>query len=442
MQQKKETRRPFIEHWQVIKAMLVIYDVISIAAAYFIALLLRFDFHYSEIPYEYLSPYKKYIPFYIVICVIIYAGMRLYRSIWRFASYDELLRVVKSTGLCVLVHAAFAITVRMPISYYLMGLTLQFGFTIGIRFAYRFILLLRSDKYKKSHKVKNVLVIGAGKSGSMVIRELNTTKHLNDEPRCIIDDNPNKWGRFIDGVLVFGGRDRILEAVDQFNIDKIYLAIPSVSPQIRRDILNICKETDCELKSLPGIYQIANGEVSLSKMRKVEIEDLLGRDPIKVNLDDICSYIEKNVVLITGGGGSIGSELCRQVAAHNPKQLIIFDIYENNAYDIQQELIKKYPDLNLVTLIGSVRDNRRIFQVVEQYHPNIVFHAAAHKHVPLMEGSPCEAIKNNVIGTYNTAFAAMIHNVDKFVLISTDKAVNPCNIMGATKRLCRPSTIW
>lgn len=190
------------------------------------------------------------------------------------------------------------------------------------------------------------------------------------------------------------------------------------------------------MKSLPGIYQIANGEVSLSKIRKVEIEDLLGRDPIKVNLDEICSYIEKNVVLITGGGGSIGSELCRQVAAHNPKQLIIFDIYENNAYDIQQELIKKYPDLNLVTLIGSVRDNRRIFQVFEQYHPNIVFHAAAHKHVPLMEGSPCEAIKNNVIGTYNTAFAAMIHNVDKFVLISTDKAVNPCNIMGATKRLC------
>lgn len=235
---------------------------------------------------------------------------------------------------------------------------------------------------------------------------------------------------------MFGGRDRILEAVDQFDIDKIYLAIPSASPQIRRDILNICKETDCELKSLPGIYQIANGEVSLSKMRNVEIEDLLGRDPIKVNLDDICSYIEKNVVLVTGGGGSIGSELCRQIAAHNPKQLIIFDIYENNAYDIQQELIKKYPDLNLVTLIGSVRDNRRIYQVFEQYHPNIVFHAAAHKHVPLMEVSPCEAIKNNVIGTYNTAFAAMIHNVDKFVLISTDKAVNPCNIMGATKRLC------
>ena len=270
----------------------------------------------------------------------------------------------------------------------------------------------------------------------MVIRELNTTKHLNDEPRCVIDDNPNKWGRFIDGVLVFGGRDRILEAVDRFDIDKIYLAIPSTSPQVRRDILNICKETDCELKSLPGIYQIANGEVSLSKMRNVEIEDLLGRDPIKVNLDDICSYIEKNVVLVTGGGGSIGSELCRQIAAHNPKQLIIFDIYENNAYDIQQELIKKYPDLNLVTLIGSVRDNRRIYQVFEQYHPNIVFHAAAHKHVPLMEVSPCEAIKNNVIGTYNTAFAAMIHNVDKFVLISTDKAVNPCNIMGATKRLC------
>lgn len=425
-----------IRHWHVVTGVLVIYDAITIAASYFLALLLRFDFHYSTIPAEYLSPYKKLILLYVAICIAIYAWMRLYKSIWRFASYDELLRVIKATILTALIHIAFSLYARMPVSYYMMGITLQFVCTIGIRFAYRFVLLLRSNKRDRHRKAERVMVIGAGKSGSMVIRELTTTAHLQDRPCCIIDDNPNKWGRYIDGVPVYGGRDRILEAAEKFDIDKIYFAIPTASAAVRRDLLNICKETGCELKSLPGIYQLANGEVSLAKMRDVQIEDLLGREPIKVNLDEICEYIEDKVVLVTGGGGSIGSELCRQIAAHRPKQLVIFDIYENNAYEIQQELLKKYPELNLVTLIGSVRDNRRIFHVFEMYNPDITFHAAAHKHVPLMEASPCEAIKNNTIGTYNTAFAAMMHNCNKFVLISTDKAVNPTNCMGATKRSC------
>ena len=425
-----------IQHWHVVTGVLVIYDAVTIAASYFLALLLRFDFHYSTIPEEYLVPFKMQILPYVAICIVIYAWLRLYKSIWRFASYDELLRVIKATILTALIHIAFSLYARMPVSYYMMGITLQFVCTIGIRFAYRFVLLLRSNKRDRHRKAERVMVIGAGKSGSMVIRELTTTAHLQDRPCCIIDDNPNKWGRYIDGVPVYGGRDRILEAAEKFDIDKIYFAIPTASAAVRRDLLNICKETGCELKSLPGIYQLANGEVSLAKMRDVQIEDLLGRDPIRVNLDEICDYIENKVVLVTGGGGSIGSELCRQIAAHRPKQLIIFEIYENNAYEIQQELLKKYSELNLVTLIGSVRDNRRIFQVFEMYNPDITFHAAAHKHVPLMEASPCEAIKNNTIGTYNTAFAAMMHNCSKFVLISTDKAVNPTNCMGATKRSC------
>ena len=325
---------------------------------------------------------------------------------------------------------------RMPISYFMMGITLQLVFTLGVRFAYRFILLLRDKQVSQSGKVKNVMCIGGGRAGQMVVRELKTSRKMNEVPVCIIDDNPNKWGRYVEGVRVFGGRDRILEAVEKYSIEKIYFTIPSANAEVRRDILNICKESGCELKSLPGIYQIANGDVALSKMKDVDIEDLLGRDTIKVNMDGIFENIRDKVILVTGGGGSIGSELCRQIAANSPKQLIIFDIYENNAYDIQQEIKTRWPDVNLVTLIGSVRDNRRIFQVFDQYNPDIVYHAAAHKHVPLMEDSPCEAIKNNTIGTYNTAFAAMMHNCGRFVLISTDKAVNPTNCMGATKRTC------
>ena len=427
-----------IKHWHFVTICLIAYDVLAVAASYFAALMLRFDMRYSAIPQEYLGSYIRFITLYAVLCVIVFAAMKLYRSIWRFASYDELVRLLMATCITAVIHIVLISILfhRMPISYFMMGITLQLVFTLGVRFAYRFILLLRDKQVSQSGKVKNVMCIGGGRAGQMVVRELKTSRKMNEVPVCIIDDNPNKWGRYVEGVRVFGGRDRILEAVEKYSIEKIYFTIPSANAEVRRDILNICKESGCELKSLPGIYQIANGDVALSKMKDVDIEDLLGRDTIKVNMDGIFENIRDKVILVTGGGGSIGSELCRQIAANSPKQLIIFDIYENNAYDIQQEIKTRWPDVNLVTLIGSVRDNRRIFQVFDQYNPDIVYHAAAHKHVPLMEDSPCEAIKNNTIGTYNTAFAAMMHNCGRFVLISTDKAVNPTNCMGATKRTC------
>ena len=281
-----------------------------------------------------------------------------------------------------------------------------------------------------------VMLIGAGSAGRMILRDINKAPEIGERVVCIIDDNPNKWQRDIDGVPIVGGRDTILAAVEEFHIEKIYLAIPSASAAQRRDILAICQETDCELKNLPGMYQLILGQVSVSNMKPVSVEDLLGREPVKADLREVFNFINGKVVMVTGGGGSIGSELCRQIAAHTPRQLIIFDVYENNAYDIQLELREKYPNLDLQVLIGSVRDSRRMFEIFHDYRPQIVYHAAAHKHVPLMEDSPCEAIKNNAIGTYKTAYAAMVHGCERFVLISTDKAVNPTNIMGASKRLC------
>ena len=280
------------------------------------------------------------------------------------------------------------------------------------------------------------MVIGAGNAGQSIIRDIKQARELEDEVVCVIDDDPNKWNRYIEGIPIVGGRDTILENVEKYQVEKIYLAIPSASAQTRRDILEVCKETNCELKNLPGMYQLVSGEITVSKMKKVSVEDLLGREPIQADMKEVFDFVNDKVVIVTGGGGSIGSELCRQIAAHSPRQLIIFDIYENNAYDIQMELREKYPGLDLVVLIGSVRDSRTVFSVFEEYRPQIVYHAAAHKHVPLMEDSPNEAIKNNAIGTYKTAYAAMVHGCERFVLISTDKAVNPTNIMGASKRLC------
>lgn len=362
--------------------------------------------------------------------------MRLYKSIWRFASYAELMRVILATIVtgCIHIIVVTICVLRMPISYYMIGITIQFILTLGIRFSYRFVLLLRG-RSNKSDKEKKVMLIGAGSAGQMIFRDIKSAKETNEKVACFIDDNPNKWGRYIDNVPVYGGRDRIMEAVDKFQIEKIYVAIPSAKPEDKRDILRVCNETPCELMNLPGMYQLYTGEVTVSKMKKVQIEDLLGRDPIKSDMEEVFDYIKGKVVLITGVG-SIGSELARQIASHQPKHLILFDVYENNAYDIQLELKKKYPELQLDTLIGSVRDSRKMFQVFEKYRPEIVYHAAAHKHVPLMEDSPCEAIKNNAMGTYKTAYAAMSHGCKKFVLISTDKAVNPTNIMGASKRLC------
>lgn len=298
------------------------------------------------------------------------------------------------------------------------------------------MLLLRSQLGGDSSLQRRVMIIGAGEAGQIILRDIKHSEKVDERVYCMIDDNPNKRNRYIDGVPVVGGSDSIFEAVEQYAIEKIYVAIPSATAEERREILNVCKETGCEIKNLPGLYQFMTGQISIASMKNVEVEDLLGRDVIKVNMDEIFQYIKGKTVLVTGGGGSIGSELCRQVAEHHPEKLIIFDVYENNAYDIQLELRKKHPELSLEVLIGSVRDSRKIFQVFETYKPDIVYHAAAHKHVPLMEDSPCEAIKNNAIGTYKTAYAAMANGCSKFVLISTDKAVNPTNIMGASKRLC------
>lgn len=428
-----------MEHWKAISIYLVVYDVIAINFAFFFGLWLRFDLQFSKIPREYFSAFLKFAPFYTVFTILVFAFRHLYNSLWRFASFNELTRIIEATVITGIFHI-IGITVfvlRMPLSYYIIGICMQFGLTTVVRFGYRFINLERTRREKSAHIKHNVMIIGAGAAGMAVLRELRSSMELNAKACCVIDDNSNKWNRLIEGVPIVGGRDSIMQAAKQYDIDMIMFAIPSASAQEKRDILNICKETHCELKSLPGIYQMATGEVLLSKMKPVAVEDLLGRDTIKVNMDEIFQYLKGKTILVTGGGGSIGSELCRQIAAHEPKQLIIFDIYENNAYEIEQELKRKYGEkLNLVVLIGSVRDSRRINMVFEKYKPDIVYHAAAHKHVPLMETSPNEAIKNNVIGTYKTAYAALKHGTQRFVLISTDKAVNPTNIMGASKRLC------
>lgn len=429
-------RKKRIEHWEVVTGILMVYDFMAICFSYLLALLVRFDFKFSSIESQYLQGCYKSVVFYAIFCVILFWFLKLYKSIWRFASYSELLRVILATVISGILYPIVMLAThnKMPASYYLIGIVIQFCLTLGVRFSYRFILLLRSRTSKKQSET-NVMLVGAGSAGQMIQRDIINAHEINEKVACFIDDNPNKWGRYIDNVVVYGGRDSIMEAVKKFDIKKIYVAIPSAKPQDKRDILRVCNETDCEIMNLPGMYQLYTGDVSVSKMKPVQIEDLLGRDPIKPDMSEVFDYVKDKVVLITGVG-SIGSELARQIASHKPKQLILFDIYENNAYDIQLELKKKYPELKLETLIGSVRDSRRIFQVFDKYRPDIVYHAAAHKHVPLMEDSPCESIKNNAIGTYKTAYAAMSHGCKKFVLISTDKAVNPTNIMGASKRLC------
>ena len=438
---KKETkkRRWRLEHWQQIAVLLAAYDVFAVNLSYLAALWLRFDFKFSNIiGMDYTQMWLKFIPIYTVVCLVVFWLFKLYQSLWRFASYTELRKIIFATIATTVFHTV-AITVifgRMPISYYMMGAVIQFVLVLGVRFSYRFVLLVRARRTNLDRDRNNVMLIGAGEAGQMLLRDLTSAKESNDKVRCIIDDNSNKWNRFIDGIRIVGGRDDIMLNVKKFQIDKIYIAIPTATPEQRREIIDICKETGCEVKNLPGMYQLVSGEVTVGELRDVDIEDLLGREPIKVNLEEIFQSLTGKVIMVTGGGGSIGSELCRQIASHRPKQLIVFDIYENNAYSIGLELKEKYPDLNLVVLIGSVRDSRRINEVFREYRPQIVYHAAAHKHVPLMEDSPCEAIKNNPIGTYKTAYAAVHNGCERFVLISTDKAVNPVNVMGASKRLC------
>ena len=427
-------------HWQVISAILIVYDAIAVNLAFFLALWLRFDCRFSMIPERFLQPWMHFAPFYTLFCLLIFWRMRLYNTVWRFASYSELIRVFAACCITTAAHAAVITVVfrRMPMTYYAFGALLQFILISGVRFSYRLLLLQGQGGRGPDGKLtpRRVMLIGAGSAGSMILRDINNSHNFGERVVCIIDDERNKWHRFIDGIPIVGGRDSILSAAQDYDIEKIYVAIPAATASERRDILAICQETGCELKNLPGMYQLISGQVTVSALKDVSVEDLLGREPVKADMQEVFDFIHGKRVLVTGGGGSIGSELCRQIAAHEPEQLIIFDVYENNAYDIQLELREKHPELNLETLIGSVRDSRRMFEVFEKYRPQIVYHAAAHKHVPLMEDSPCEAIKNNAIGTYKTAYAAITHGCERFVLISTDKAVNPTNIMGASKRLC------
>ncbi|MBQ8088243.1 MAG: polysaccharide biosynthesis protein [Clostridia bacterium] len=426
-----------LDNWHFTAAVLSVYDIIAVHIAYFLALWVRFDCAYSRIPIRYLTAYQRMITVYAVLCCGVFWAFKLYRSMWKYASYRELARVT-CISLCMsLIHSVSInlICQPMPKSYHIWGAMAQLILLLAARFSYRFLLLLVSAR-RQADSADRVMLIGAGAAGQMLLRDIHGAKEISDRVVCLIDDDPNKWHRYIDGVPVVGGRDSILAAAKQYAVNKIYLAIPSATVQEKRDILQICNETGCTLRQLPGMYQLVLGQVTVSDMKKVAVEDLLGREPIQADMREVYEFINGKVVLVTGGGGSIGSELCRQIAAHGPKQLIIFDVYENNAYSIQLELREKYPDLNLEVLIGSVRDSRRVFQLFSRYRPQIVYHAAAHKHVPLMEDSPCEAIKNNAIGTYKTAYAAMVHGCERFVLISTDKAVNPTNIMGASKRLC------
>ena len=440
-------------HWRVMAFALAAYDAVAIATAYFLGLMLRFDFQYSKILDYYLEAYKRFIPYYIVFCLALFWLLRLYRSIWRYASFSEMARILTASAISCVVHI-FGIRLflgsgipvnRMPVSYHVVGSIVQLFLITLIRFAYRFWVLMSAritgpsagrKRSVSAFHTPRVMLVGAGDAGRLILRDIQTAKEVHEQVVCIIDDDKNTWRRFVDGVQIVGGREMIPEAAEKYQVDKIYVAIPSASVQTRKEILEICAQTDCEIKNLPGVFQLVSGDVTVSHMRDVSVEDLLGRDPVKTDLKEVFDFINGKTVLVTGGAGSIGSELCRQIAGHHPKKLIVLDIYENSAYELQLELKEKFPDLDFDVQIASVRDSRKMFQVFEEYHPQIVYHAAAHKHVPLMENVPCEVIKNNAIGTYKTAFAAMAHGCERFVLISTDKAVNPTNIMGASKRLC------
>lgn len=422
------------------KAFLIAFlDALIILAAYLLALILRFDFIFSRIPQEYIEGYIWSMPYWIASTIVVFYGCRLYHSVWRLASISELQMSIIAYIILIPVYALgiFFMRLTMPRSYYFIGYLLSFLMTTGIRFSFRFLrFYVRKREDDEGSGQDRIMIIGGGAAGQAVIKELVGNRSFHAKVCCVIDDSPNKWGRMLEGIPIVGDRNDILAAVKKYKINRIIYAIPATTGKNRKDILNICKETNCRLQTVPGVAQLVSGEVSVTRLRDVEITDLLGRAQVKVNNSEIFKALHDKVIMVTGGGGSIGSELCRQIAQAEPKLLIIFDIYENNAYAIQQELKRKYPNLPMETLIGSVRNTNRVNSIIETYRPEVIYHAAAHKHVPLMEDSPNEAIKNNVEGTYKLAQAAARYGVKKFVLISTDKAVNPTNIMGASKRLC------
>lgn len=424
--------------------MLLMLDAISVVIAAYGAILCRFDFSMIETPTCYLEMTTWLLLPDILITYLVFWIWKLYKSVWRYASANELVNLIGACIVCFFAQIAVSFIIgyfagyRMPRTYYAVYPALLLVLCAGSRFSYRIGRLInakRNDIFHSGGKA-NAMIIGAGAAGNAILKEVEASRYINMRVRCFIDDNPRCHGKVLHGIPIVGGRELITKSARDYNINEIIVAIPTAPKAEIKEILNICKETGCKMRMVPGMYQLINGDVSVSDLREVQIEDLLGREPIKVNNDEILGYVKGQTILITGGGGSIGSELCRQIAAHEPKRLIIVDIYENNAYEIQQELKQKYPGLDLVVLIASVRNTDRMEAVFKKYRPDIVYHAAAHKHVPLMEESPNEAIKNNVFGTLKTATAAGENGVKRFVLISTDKAVNPANIMGASKRIC------
>ena len=420
--------------------LLVVTDMFAVMASSALSLYVRYEFSFRDIdPLFWKAIQDAYILNVFVTLAIFYL-FRLYNSVWRYASDTEMVNVVIAVTICALMQPMifWLLNTRVPKSFPFFYAFFMAIFVGGVRFSYRFLRMVQNRRlsHYKAPERQNYMIVGAGASGNAILQEIQSSKYLSMHVACFIDDNPGCQGKYLRGVPIVGGREKIAESVEKYGIDEIIIAIPSASRSTLRPLIEICKETGCRIQILPGMYQIIKGDVNVSNLRDVQIEDLLGRDPIEVNVDEIIGYVQNKTVLVTGGGGSIGSELCRQIAGHNPRRLIILDIYENNAYEIQQELKQNYPELDLLVLIGSVRNTMRVDEIFREYRPDIVYHAAAHKHVPLMEDSPNEAIKNNVFGTLKVAAAADRYGTGKFVMISTDKAVNPTNIMGASKRIC------
>ena len=425
--------------WHMRVILLLAGDIIAIMLSSFLALWFRFELVFADIDRIFLESIYQYAVINIICTIAIFYAFHLYTSLWKYASVNELVNITLAVVISGIVNAVGMRAFQNPVprSYDILYTMFLLAMMIGIRFFYRFVRFMKTEYFIRNRKeMSNVMVIGAGDAGAAIVKELRLNETLKRRVCCMIDDDPAKKGKYVQGCLVVGGKKDIISAVERYGITQIIIAMPSAPKSTIKEIVDLCQHTECKIRILPGMYQLVSGEVSVSQLRDVEIGDLLGREQIKVNLNEILGYVQNKVVLVTGGGGSIGSEICRQLAGHGVKQLIIVDIYENNIYEIQQELKRKYPELDLVALIASVRNTHRIDEIMGKYRPNVVYHAAAHKHVPLMEDNPNEAIKNNVFGTYKTASAAGKHGVERFVLISTDKAVNPTNIMGASKRMC------
>lgn len=424
-------------NWKILIIMLV--DTLLMVSSYALALLIRFDFHWSQIPMTYVRSWAPCLIVQLIVTAVVFFWRRMYHYIWRTVNAHDVIRM------CVSVVLAFALSnlccvflsLPLPASVWVMVFVFQLCGLVGERCALRLWSVVQYSYGRGNKGEERIMLIGAGESGRMLSRELRSSPQVKGRLCCVIDDNPQLHGKYLDGVRIVGGRDQIEDAAKRYDITQILFAIPTIQPEEKAAILNICKMTGCRLRVLPGLYQLLNGEVSLSAVKDVQVEDLLGRSPVQLNKAVVSDFLEDKVVMVTGGGGSIGSELCRQIATCHPRRLIILDIYENNAYDIQQELKRQYGTrLDLRVEICSIRDKKRVYQIFEQYRPDVVFHAAAHKHVPLMEDCPDEAIKNNIFGTYHVVRASEKFGVKKFVMISTDKAVNPTNLMGATKRFC------